>query len=144
MPVQTSHGPLILSYLESMNQVLQNAVYDHKRTLAIRVDLRLPSGINSPHAPLAYDDSVISRLVESLNAQIKATHSKRRRLKKRSFPCSVRVIWVAERDSSMNYHYHIVILINNDCYDCLGDITADNIEISEHIPCGYKYLVVNE
>jgi hypothetical protein len=133
MKVQTSHGPLILSYLESMNQVLQNAVYDHKRTLVIRVDLRLPSRINCPDVPLAYDNSVISRFIESLKAQIKADQIKRSRLKKRSFPCSVRVIWVAERDSSMNYHYHIVILVNNDCYRGLGDITADKENMAARI-----------
>lgn len=133
MKVQVSHGPLVLSYLESMNQVMQNAVSDHSRTLAIRVDLRLPSGINCPDVPLAYDNSVISRFVESLKAQIKADQIKRRRLNKRSFSCSVRVIWVAERDSSMNNHYHIVILINNDCYDCLGDITADKGNMAARI-----------
>jgi len=131
--VQTSHGPLVLNYLESMNQVLQNAVYDHKRTLAIRVDLRLPGGINCPDVPLAYDNSVISRFIESLKAQIKADLIKRRRLSKRSFPCSVRVIWGAERDSSMNYHYHIVILVNNDCYRDLGDITADKGNMAARI-----------
>jgi hypothetical protein len=133
MKVQTSHGPLVLSYLESMHLVMQNAVSDHKRTLAIRVDLRLPSSINCPDVPLAYDNSVISRFVESLKAQIKADQIKRRRLKKRSFPCSVKLIWVAERDSSMNNHYHIVILINNDCYDCLGDITADKGNMAARI-----------
>jgi hypothetical protein len=133
MKVQVAHGPLVLSYLESMNQVLQNTVYDHKRTLAIRVDLRLPNSINCPDVPLAYDNSVMSRFIESLKAQIKADQIKRFRMGKRAFKCTVRVIWVAEHDSSMNNHWHIVILINNDCYDCLGDITADKGNMAARI-----------
>lgn len=124
MKVQTSHGPLILSYLESMNQVLQNALNEHSRTLAIRIDLRLPQVADCPDFPQAYDNSVMSKFIDSYKAQVRADQVKRGRDDKRVFKCEVKFIWVAEHDSVMNDHWHLVILINKDCYDRLGDITA--------------------
>lgn len=124
MEVQRSYRPLILNYLQSMDQVMQNALREHTRTLAIRVDLRLPQGVNCPDFPSVYDNSVMSRFTESLKAQVKANQMQRLRMGKRSYKCTVRVIWVAEHDSVMNNHYHILILVNKDAYDRLGDITA--------------------
>jgi hypothetical protein len=124
MQVQISHGPLISNYLESMDQVIQNAVREHPRTLVIRIDLRVPQVFNCPDVPLAYDNSVMSRFTESFKAQVKANLIQRSRMGKRFFKCTMRVVWVAEHDSVMNDHYHLVILVNRDAYDHLGDITA--------------------
>ena len=104
---------------------MQNALNDHSRTLAIRVDLRLPQGVDCPDFPLAYDNRVISRFTDSYKAQVKANQIERHRMGKRAFKCRVRVIWVAERDSVLNEHWHLVIFVNKDAYDQLGDITAD-------------------
>ncbi|MFT5757556.1 MAG: hypothetical protein ACI9LM_002292 [Alteromonadaceae bacterium] len=134
MQVQVSNGPLILNYLESMDQVIQNAVSEHPRTIAIRIDLRLPKANGCLDCPNEYDNSVMSKFIDSLKAQVNADQARRRRLKKRHFTCSVRVIWVAEHDSVMQNHYHIVIFKNNDCYNLLGDITAIDVSADVKAP----------
>tara|TARA_R110001599_G_C12115419_1_gene648394 strand:+ start:284 stop:958 length:675 start_codon:yes stop_codon:yes gene_type:complete len=122
--VQLQHGPLIADYLESISQVFHNAISEHSRTLAIRIDLRLPNTIKCPDYPFAYGNSIISKFTASLKAQLKAHQLKKQSMGKRAIPCTLRYVWVNERDSVLNDHYHMVLFFNKDAYDRLGDIRA--------------------
>ena len=42
LSVQSEHGHLSASYLGKIYNTMKNAVNDHPRTFAVRVDLRLP------------------------------------------------------------------------------------------------------
>jgi hypothetical protein len=123
LPVQTQHGPLIENYLNQFQVTLQNAVDDHPRTCAMRVDLRLPIQ-EEPTSP-----RIMSKFFDSLKAQIKADLKKRKKENGRVHPCSVRYIWVKEKNDALKSHYHVLILVNNDCYNSLGrfDKTEGNI-----------------
>jgi len=123
IPVQTQHGALIENYLNPILSTLQNAIDEHSRTLAIRVDLRLPDQeeLISPR--------IISKFFDSLKAIIRADLAKRKREHGRVHPCSVRYIWVKEKNEALKSHYHLLILLNNDCYNSLGrfDKTEGNM-----------------
>jgi len=123
MPIQLDHGVLIHQYLQRIDVTLQNAISEHPRTLAVRIDLRLPEMINCPDYPCPYDNTVISKFIASLKAQV-AADLKMKGNEQRIHSCTIRYIWVRERDSSSNVHYHLVLLFNNDTYNHIGDITA--------------------
>lgn len=123
LPVQTQYGPLIENYLNPILSTLQSAVDEHPRTCAMRVDLRLPVQEET------ISPRVISKFFDSLKAQVKADLIKRNKEQKRVRSCSVRYIWVKERNAALKSHYHVLILVNNDCYHCLGrfDKTEGNM-----------------
>ncbi|NQY88623.1 MAG: inovirus Gp2 family protein [Colwellia sp.] len=125
MKVQVSHGPLVREYLAKIDQVMQYAVMDCNRILAIRIDLRFPEAINCLDVPLAYDNTAISRFIESLKAQLIADLNNKSKMGIRVFTSNFRYIWVREKDTAMNDHHHLVLFFNKDAYNHLGDITAD-------------------
>lgn len=118
LSVQTEHGNLIHNYLASIHQTILNAVKDHPRTCAIRVDLRLkedgsPTGSN-----------VISKFINSLKEQVQADLRKKERDGKRVYPCRLRYVWVKEKNTALHFHYHVVLLFNKDTYYRLGDFDS--------------------
>lgn len=118
LPIQKDHGALIHNYLYSMQIVLEKAFNEHLRTCAFRVDLRLPTCAEN------VDTEVISRFIASLKAQIKANLENRRKMNERVHPCHLRYIWVKERNQALHDHYHLLLLVNKDCYHLLGDFNA--------------------
>ena len=125
--LQRNHGDLIEHYLDKISDVFDNALAEHPRTCAIRVDLRLPK----EHS--GYSTNIISKFIDSIKAQISADLNKKVRRGGRNHDCSVRYVWVKERDTSMNSHYHLVLLLNNDVYNCLGSFTAKSGNMSSRI-----------
>jgi len=121
IPLQIQRGDLIQNYLKRIEETIRLAVKEHHRTLAVRVDLHLP-------AEGTFNSDVISKFTDSLNAQIGADSSNKRRLDKRVHPCTLRFIWVKEKHQSTQFHYHVLLLLNRDRYHCLGDYknTAGN------------------
>ena len=83
-PVLTSIGPLSPYYLDRVLTVLNRALADHPRTLAIRFDLRLPDGYGDVGSDL------MTKFVESLKAQIKADLHRRTAQGKRVHLCNMR------------------------------------------------------
>ncbi|QIR94354.1 inovirus Gp2 family protein [Vibrio alginolyticus] len=129
LTIQESIEANNLRYLDRLRSVMNNALDEHPRTYAIRVDLRLPT-LGDIFDCLSRDETVgynrnqknvIKRFTESLSAKIKAQGRRKRRDGKRLYPCTVRYAWAKERDTSVNDHYHIALFFNKDRYHRLGD-----------------------
>lgn len=118
-PVLTSIGPLSPYYLDRILTVINRALADHPRTLAIRFDLHLPYGYGDVGSDL------MTKFVESLKAQIKADLHRRAAQGKRVHHCNMRYIWARERADSDSPHFHVVILLNHDSYHTLGVYVVD-------------------
>jgi len=113
--VITNHGPLVNEYLERIDQVIDNAVDEHRRTYALRVELKFPVDFESGR----FDE--ISRFFESLKAKIEADRERKLRADKRAHPCRVRYIWVRERDTGLHDHFHVCLFLNHDAYFTVGN-----------------------
>ncbi|QHQ16183.1 inovirus Gp2 family protein [Pectobacterium parmentieri] len=121
MNVNKNHGPLSQHYLDRFKQVVENAMKDHTRVMAFRVDLRLPDG--DQHT--GEDSAVITRFFESLKAQIRAHQMANKKKGIRVYRCRLRYAWVREFGSEKKKkHYHVVIIINKDAYGWPGDINS--------------------
>lgn len=106
------------SYLYASERTLRLALADQPRTLAIRIDLKCPSGMaNIPSA-------AISKFIASLKAKINADLKLKVRNGNRVHPCNLRYIWVREQCESQSQHYHVLLLLNLDTYSCLGRYDA--------------------
>lgn len=127
LPIITHRGPLIAEYLAQIQQTLYNALAEHHRTMAVRVDLHIPLWATN----LGTD--VISKFIASLISQINNDILRKRRSGKRVHNCSVRFIWAKERDTACNAHYHLVLLFNRDTYYCLGKYGSKNINLANRI-----------
>lgn len=115
--VYTNKGVLVENYLDGCKATLVQALTAHPRTFAVRVDLRFP--INA----VKTDEAAISRFIASLKAQIKADYRNKAKSLERTHSSGVRFIWAREKDTSLHHHYHVLLLLNADSYNCLGDFT---------------------
>jgi hypothetical protein len=127
LPIQTRCGLLDDNYLEKIRRTIEHAINEHPRTFAVRVDLRLPNleyfialDIDTPNPYSFNNTNVISRFIDSLKAHIKADLNRKARQEKRVHRCSPRIIWCKERDTSINEHFHLLVLLNKDTYHRLG------------------------
>lgn len=111
--VISSRGHLVSEYLESSYRVIENALSEHPRTFAFRVDLRIPEGTD-PHVDL------VTRFIESFKAKIRHDRRMASERLNRAHQTSIRYIWCRERNRSMHEHFHIAILLNKDAYHTLG------------------------
>ncbi len=82
--IDQSHAPFNETYLQHMINVINNAVAEHPRPLAIRVDLRLPDDEFNARQGL------MSRFVESLDAKIEARYRSKQKQGTRTYPCQLR------------------------------------------------------
>ncbi len=116
--VYTKRGDLVENYLSAAYETLWEAVIEHPRTYAIRVDLHLPDlqSSTSNHLP---------KFMASLQAILRADLLRRVKLNYRVHPCRLRCIWCRERGVTGKDHYHILILLNNDTYYTLGSPNSD-------------------
>lgn len=116
--VYTQKGALVENYLEGCMATLSQALSSHPRTLAIRIDLRFP--VNA----VKTDEASITRFMASLRAQIKADQLRKTKNNQRVHPCGLRFIWTREKDTALYHHYHVLLLLNADSYNCLGNYKA--------------------
>lgn len=128
MLLNNNHGPLNNGYIDRIVETINFSLSEHPRTMAIRVDLRLPY-ISDPNAhmdvdmPVYFfniDRGVISRFFASLYSQIKYDLDVKRKEGKRVHECTMRYVWVREYSSGYKWHYHVLILLNKDTYGFLG------------------------
>lgn len=110
----------IAECLQTTEFVLNNAIREHPRTLAIRFDLHMPSLTNCPDYPNPYDSTVISAFIASLKAKFKADIKRKARFNIRVHSCTLRYLWVKEFSKGGLPHYHVVIFLNNDTYNSIG------------------------
>ena len=131
-----NHGPLNSSYLNRIVETLHCSLSEHPRTMAVRIDLRLPDitdpnssmDVDSPSHFMAVDQKVISRFFASLQAQIKHDLNCKRIEGKRVHPCSVRYVWVRECSAEFKWHYHVVLLLNQGASTLCSLINQRTIE----------------
>ncbi|GKV79220.1 hypothetical protein PEC106568_43930 [Pectobacterium carotovorum subsp. carotovorum] len=111
--IDQSHAPFNEAYLQRMISVINNAVAEHPRTMAIRVDLRLPDDEFNARQGL------MSRFIESLDAKIEARYRSKQKQGKRTYPNHLRHVWVREvGEENQKSHYHVVLFVNNDTFNC--------------------------
>jgi hypothetical protein len=114
LPILQAKEGMVINYLDKIYDTFDNALSDHPRTMAVRVDLRLPlfsSGVSG---------DVMKRFIASLKAQIDSYLKRKKKNNKRVRQCNVRYVWVKERNTALSQHYHLVLLFNNDVYNTLG------------------------
>lgn len=109
------HSPFNTMYLQRMLRVINNATAQYPRTMAVRVDLRLPDNHFNIRTGL------LSRFIESLDAKIEARYRKKIKQGIRSYPCHLRYAWVREvGEVNEKSHYHLVLFVNKDTFNGLG------------------------
>ncbi|MBB1466739.1 inovirus Gp2 family protein [Vibrio sp. SG41-7] len=116
-------------YLDKTIDTLNHACDENKRVYAVRIDLKMPQ------APQELDclsrdeivnhcrfrDRLISLFTESLKAKINAMDRRYEKANRRVRPSSLRFIWCRERNTSVDDHYHMVLLFNQEKFHKLGD-----------------------
>ncbi|MDT1065156.1 inovirus Gp2 family protein [Providencia stuartii] len=108
-------------YQQIFSNVINDAIREFPRTLALRVDLRFPSDYQ-------YGDSnkEITRFIESLKCMIRVDCRRRNRRWKRKYPNRLRYIWVREiGERNHRKHYHVLLLLNKDFYHSVGHYNSD-------------------
>ena len=132
-----SHGPLNDRYLDKFEHVINNALREHPRTLAVRVDLRLsPKWFNnddmlSCHPNLSSD--LMTRFIRSLMAKIESYRQRLQRQGKRAHPCTLRYYWVKESETLHYPHYHTVLFFNKDLFRRLGCFDSESRDLGSMI-----------
>ncbi len=106
----------IPEYQRNLTKVVNNALACHARTFAIRVDLRLGDVI-----PLFGYDDLMKRFIASLNSQITAQQLRKRKTGLRVRLNVLRYFWVKEQATAEQPHYHVILFLNWDEYNRLGD-----------------------
>jgi hypothetical protein len=122
------HAPFNTTYLQRILRVREKATAEHTRTMAVRVDLRLPDEI------LINRQGLMSRFIESLDAKIAARYRSKLKQGKRTYPCHLRYAWVREMgEINQKSHYHMVLFVNNDTFNGLGSYGEDGAGLASLI-----------
>jgi len=116
-PLLEHRGPYIKEYLIRSQETIIHAVRCHKRVMAVRCDLRLPTDA------VDLESRRITKFLSSLKAKLEADQRRKAREGRRSYRTSLRYIWVKEQTRSANPHYHCCLLLNGNAYHHLGDFT---------------------
>ena len=125
----TNHGELHPRYTSNIINTINRAIEDHPRTMAIRIDLRIPAdqyysehghSSDSPSYFADTDRKVISRFICSLKAQVNADLLRKKKLGIRTSKNNLRYTWAKEYGSDNKPHYHVLLLLNKDNYAYLG------------------------
>jgi len=116
LPVMVSKGPFIYEYLDRTLDTINLSLSDYSRVCAIRFDLRFPDGSYYDHAT----NTIIQTFIKSLRAKVKHDRARAAKSNNRSHNTTVRYIWSREVDSSINPHYHFILLLNKDAYFSVG------------------------
>lgn len=102
--------------------VINQAVNEFPRTLALRIDLRFPSDYKYSNSSLE-----ITRFIESLKAKLRVDCLRKNKLWGRRWRNRLRYIWVRETgNSNRRKHYHALLLLNKDLYHGAGKFDSDN------------------
>lgn len=124
----SEYGSHVKSYKERIIEVINKAVKEHGRTLAIRVDLHDPVMLDNGDtiSCIANTDSEsISRFTNSLKAKLAADEQRKRKEGKRVHPNTLRYAWVREFTQNGKRHFHVFLFLNKDAYYHLGDFNLD-------------------
>lgn len=117
LAVQTARGPLVLEYLDRLNQVIALSIQQYARVFAFRFDLRFPV---YQYLPYADSNEVIERFFASFKAKIRHNRNKALEDNRYAHDTVVRFVWCRELGQHGIPHYHSAILLNNDAFCTLG------------------------
>ncbi|MEZ8962328.1 inovirus Gp2 family protein [Vibrio cyclitrophicus] len=127
--IPAKYGSLNQRYLVRINDTVMGALAIHPRVLIARIDLRIPNnGLNSDNplerdVPTCYvntDVDLMKRFIASLKVQMNFDQRNKAKQGKRIHPCPLNYVWVRERSTSHNEHYHVVLIVNQDAYYPFG------------------------
>lgn len=121
-PIYTSRGANAEEYLNRIYVTLKKATDCHARTMALRVDLRIPPYVQA-------QSEIISKFIASLKAKINCDGVKKANQGKRVHPCQLRYVWCKEQATAKQPHYHLVLLLNKDRYYRLGVYDLENNDL---------------
>ncbi len=127
LPVFCGKEGLYHEHLNACLRVINDALEDHTRTLAIRVDLRAPGFMGQ------LPDAAISHFIDTFKDKVKQDRRKAARVSEYPKPCKVRYIWVRERDKAQNDHFHVLLLLNQDVYPSLGWFNSERQNLANRI-----------
>ncbi|HEJ7040596.1 TPA: inovirus Gp2 family protein [Serratia liquefaciens] len=110
-------------YQQTFYDVIQDAVSNFPRTLALRVDLRFPQGYR-----YGLSNKEVTRFIESLKAKIKVDCQKKNRRWRRNWVNRLRYAWVREvGERNRRKHYYVLLLLNKDFYYGAGKFDLNHI-----------------
>lgn len=120
--ITQSYGSINYHHLTQITDVIDYAMQQYPRVLALRVDLHFPyQDGDMPSYEYRADSAVISRFIDALKAKIAAEALCKKRMGKAVHPCQLLHIWVRECCTSHHEHYHLLLLFNRDRYFRLGN-----------------------
>jgi hypothetical protein len=134
-PIQDRYQPLIVNNLLVHEKVLMKALSHHKRTCAFRFELKFPR-----HKAFKVNH-VISKFFDSLRVRIKSDLASKSKRTGRNYECKVSYVWVCEFSTSINWHFHVVIFLNRDVYNCFGLIKAKEGNIYSRIRAAWASAI---
>lgn len=117
-PIQDKYLPLMANNLLIHERVLMKALSYHKRTCALRFELKFPKGYSF------IDSRFISKFFDSLRVRIKIDLANKNRRTGRNDKCALSYIWVFELSSKGEWHFHVIIFLNHDLYNCFGSLKS--------------------
>jgi len=129
-PLWPQHAPYIEENLSRLYDTMERALKEHKRTLAVRFDLKVPvAGIPLHPVP------PMERLFKAVNRKVRAKYEKELKLKPYVHQCTVRYAQKTEQRVESPYeHYHVVLFVNNDVFRQVGHMgPGDDSELTEII-----------
>lgn len=124
----SEYGSHVKSYKKRIIEVINKAVKEYGRTLAIRVDLHDPVVLDNGDtiSCIAHTDSgSISRFTNSLKAKLAADEQRKRKEGKRVHTNTLRYAWVREFTQNGKRHFHVFLFLNKNAYYHLGDFNLD-------------------
>lgn len=110
-----------VEYLASIHKTFNKAIGEHRRTYAVRFELVFPM-----EGEYRNDDAVITRFFASFKAKLQNDDKIKSQENKRVHSSTLRYVWCKERNTSLNYHYHVLIFLNHDRYWRRGEIDFNN------------------
>lgn len=125
----SKHGLHIISYKKTIESVIQRAINEHPRSLALRIDLHYPKVQDSGDTVSFFSNlepGVMARFINSLKSKMIADMQRKQKENKRIHNSTLRYVWVREFSQTDKCHFHVLLLINKDAYYHLGDYDLTN------------------
>ena len=115
MPVLGIHEGMVEEYLAKLHQTIENALKQHSKVFAIRINLNFPVGM-----PFEIVRGAIKRFNESLKYQLAVISKVPTQSGKLPHSTSYRCVWAREKVGSDLPHYHLLILTNGNAIKSAG------------------------
>lgn len=120
--LHTANAPYILPFLDRFHTVMQRVLQSHKRVLAVKFDLHLPTHTN-PYL----QRNAITEFIERVKAGIASYQNAVARRNQRVYPTEVEYVAKIEQtpDSELE-HYHVVLFTNKDTLYPVGNLSHED------------------